>query len=77
MGDPIGIPICKIGDFGVSSLFEGDDDRLNNTVGSAGFMAPEMCLGVKDFSGKKADIWSLGVTLFSFIFGRLPFVART
>jgi len=66
----------KIGDFGVSHLFEGDDDVVANTAGSAAFMAPEMCkdAGKGSFSGKMTDIWSCGVTLFMFIFGKLPFM---
>lgn len=69
--------VVKIGDFGVSTILESDNDLLSTTAGSAAFMAPEMCSSSKKFSGKKADIWSLGITLYSFIFGRLPFTART
>lgn len=67
----------KIADFGVSHLFEGENDGVRDTQGSAAFMAPEMCEGQAEFSGKAADVWSAGVTLFVFVFGRLPFMAET
>lgn len=69
----------KIADFGVSTEF-GASDLLHTTAGSAAFMAPEMCQpqeNFESFSGKLADVWSLGVTLFVFLFGRLPFRAPT
>lgn len=67
----------KVADFGVSTLFEGDDDMLQSTAGSAAFMAPEMCKGQRPFSGRATDLWSMGVTLFVFLFGSLPFEADT
>ena len=41
----------KIADFGVSQMFEGEDDNFRNTAGTASFMAPEMTTG-SAFSGK-------------------------
>jgi serine/threonine protein kinase len=35
----------QIVDFGVASMIEGNDDILNNTVGSRMFFAPELCSG--------------------------------
>jgi serine/threonine protein kinase len=38
-------------------------------------MPPEVCdPDVGSFSGRKADIWALGVTLFAMVFNRLPFL---
>ena len=71
------LTLCQIADFGVSHLFEGENDRVRDTHGSAAFMAPEMCEGSAEFSGRVADVWSAGVTLFVFVFGRLPFIAET
>jgi serine/threonine protein kinase len=69
----------KIADFGVSLLYEGENDRVQDTQGSAAFMAPEMTTAAEGktggFSGKMTDIWSAGVTLYVFIFGKLPFMA--
>ena len=33
----------KLGDFGVSQLFEQDNDRISKTEGTYHFMAPECC----------------------------------
>lgn len=62
----------RIADFGVCNEFQGAEDAwLNNTVGTPAFLAPEALVG--KFSGKAADVWSMGVTLFAFCYGVLPF----
>merc|ERR1719361_2217918 len=65
----------KIADLGVSNEFDGPDAFLTNTAGTPAFTAPE-CLSIKQgdspYSGKAADIWSLGVTLYCLVFGSLP-----
>lgn len=68
----------KIADFGVSVLFDSENDMTNASAGTAAFMAPEMCQ--KDnqkYSARMTDIWAMGVTLFAFIYGHLPFVAES
>jgi len=57
----------------VSNLFE-ENDMLSKTEGTYHFMSPECCDPDCDsFSGKAADIWALGVTLYCMIFNILPF----
>jgi serine/threonine protein kinase len=66
--------VLKIADFGVSELFQLDDDQKVAQSGSPAFMSPELCHGARNTSYLKAsDIWSMGVTLFCFKFGTLPF----
>ena len=57
---------------------------MSKTVGTPAFYAPELCYSGDDYvdangRGPKItgaiDIWSLGVTLYGMIFGRLPFVS--
>lgn len=60
----------KLGDFGISMQVEGDD--LNgNIIGSAPYVAPEVLLQ-KKYDSFKADIWSLGIVIYEFLVGKLP-----
>lgn len=66
---------CKIVDFGVSEFFvKPGDDTMQKSTGSPAFMSPELCkAGHGDFHGKDSDLWSLGVTFYCMVVGRLPF----
>lgn len=71
---------CMISDFGVSTLCEGDECLIASTAGTGVFMSPEMVQsGSKNmgFGGAQTDVWSLGVTLYYFVYGRLPWYARS
>jgi [calcium/calmodulin-dependent protein kinase] kinase len=65
----------KIVDFGVSEMFEKSDDmRTAKSAGSPAFLPPELCVAKHgDISGKAADIWSMGVSLYCLRYGRIPF----
>ncbi|XP_015238419.1 PREDICTED: calcium/calmodulin-dependent protein kinase kinase 1-like isoform X1 [Cyprinodon variegatus] len=64
----------KIADFGISNEFEGPDALLSGTAGTPAFMAPEMIKGQEQsFNGKALDVWAMGITLYSFVFGECPF----
>ncbi|KAI8628703.1 Pkinase-domain-containing protein [Xylariaceae sp. FL1651] len=67
--------VLKIVDFGVSEMFEKPDQMLTNkSAGSPAFIPPELCQAKHgEVSGKAADVWSMGVTLFCLKYGRLPF----
>lgn len=44
------------------------------SAGSPAFMPPELCIAKHgQVSGKAADIWSMGVTLYCLRYGRIPF----
>lgn len=67
----------KICDFGVAcKVKDRENDTLKNTEGTYHFMPPE-CWNyeVKEFSGVKADVWALGVTLFAMTYNKMPFWA--
>ena len=67
--------VLKIVDFGVSEMFEKESDMTTaKSAGSPAFLPPELCVSRHGgISGKAADIWSMGVTLYCLYFGRVPF----
>ncbi|XP_048522106.1 probable serine/threonine-protein kinase DDB_G0279405 [Dendroctonus ponderosae] len=65
----------QITDFGVCNEFHGTDAFLSSTAGTPAFTPPE-ALGEErssGFSGKCTDIWAMGITLYAFVYGRVPF----
>ncbi|CAM8963796.1 unnamed protein product [Rhodiola kirilowii] len=63
----------KLIDFGLSDFFR-PDERLNDIVGSAYYVAPEVLH--RSYS-MEADIWSIGVITYILLCGSRPFWART
>jgi len=68
--------IVKIGDFGISKILLGSNQKLLDTAGTPAFMCPELCSG-ESYSGQLADIWALGATMYMIRCGHPPFVANT
>ncbi|KNE65869.1 CAMKK/CAMKK-META protein kinase [Allomyces macrogynus ATCC 38327] len=70
----------KIVDFGVSEMF-ASKDQVAGSAGSPAFVAPELCRITSstglNVSGRACDIWSMGVTLYCMVYGRLPFTGRS
>merc|ERR1719225_612649 len=65
----------RIADLGVSNEFDGDDAFLTNTAGTPAFTPPESLShkpGDDPYSGRAADIWSLGITLYTLVIGDIP-----
>ena len=55
---------------------DSENDKLKSTAGTYHFMAPESINPVSKrngYSGRMADLWGLGITLFSFVFQEVPF----
>lgn len=66
--------VLKIVDFGVSEMFDKSENmRISKSAGSPAFMPPELCGKHQEVSGKAADIWSMGVTLYCLKYGKIPF----
>ncbi|KAF8396275.1 hypothetical protein HHK36_017890 [Tetracentron sinense] len=63
----------KLIDFGLSD-FVKPDERLNDIVGSAYYVAPEV---LHRSYGTEADMWSIGVIAYILLCGTRPFWART
>ena len=53
---------------------KSEDMRTSKSAGSPAFLPPELCVAKHgDVSGKAADIWSMGVSLYCLRYGRIPF----
>ncbi|KAI2470604.1 Pkinase-domain-containing protein [Annulohypoxylon bovei var. microspora] len=67
--------VLKIVDFGVSEMFEKPENMMTSkSAGSPAFLPPELCQAKHgDVSGKAADVWSMGVSLYCLKYGKLPF----
>ncbi|KAL6702706.1 hypothetical protein ACN47E_001030 [Coniothyrium glycines] len=70
-----GEDVLKIVDFGVSEMFDKEGEmKTAKSAGSPAFMPPELCVAKHGHvSGRAADIWSMGCTLYCLLFGRIPF----
>jgi serine/threonine protein kinase len=69
---------CKILDFGLARSVCSEDTQLTSTgaaVGTPAFMAPEQALGEK--VDHRADLFSLGITLYRMATGKAPFDGAT
>jgi len=64
----------KICDFGISKVITDPEQTMSEQCGTPAYMPPEILSG-NGYKGFKADIWSLGVLLYSMVFGTVPFKA--
>ncbi|KAK1333037.1 hypothetical protein QTO34_006570 [Cnephaeus nilssonii] len=65
----------KLADFGFGRRVS-DDSKLSTFCGTFYYMAPEV-LRQEPYDGRKADVWSLGVTLYRTVTGTVPFQGQS
>ncbi|MBE9568640.1 MAG: serine/threonine protein kinase [Proteobacteria bacterium] len=63
----------KITDFGIARITDSVKTRTGSFLGSPSYMAPEQMTGAH--VDGRADIYSLGITFYQLLTGRLPFKA--
>jgi serine/threonine-protein kinase len=83
---PDGQALAKVLDFGIAKVREGSFDvgpgytptETGMVVGTPQYVSPEQAMGKRgdDLDGR-SDLYSLGVTLYEMITGRLPFESKT
>lgn len=62
---------AKIADFGLSNVFD-EKHLLNTYCGSPLYASPEIVKGVP-YYGPEVDCWSMGVLLYTLVYGAMPF----
>ena len=62
----------KLGDFGLAAKLEYDGQRRKTVCGTPNYIAPEI-LEKKNGHSYEVDIWSLGVVIYTMLFGKPPF----
>ena len=68
----------KLGDFTVSTSLEEEGQKMHNHEGTVAFTAPESHVPPEEgFLPMPTDIWSLGVSLYTYIAQTLPFYAQS
>ena len=68
---------AKLCDFGVSEIVQvpiEDNDHMTKSAGTFHFFAPECCdPNIEGHGGCAADVWALGVSMYSLTFNCLPY----
>ena len=71
--------IVKVADFGLAKVIDDEDMSMTQSgtgLGTPLYMAPEQARDAKS-ADRRTDIYALGITLYYFVTGRLPFGGDT
>eukprot|EP00039_Didymoeca_costata_P003772 m.69584 g.69584 ORF g.69584 m.69584 type:complete len:379 (+) comp12068_c0_seq7:303-1439(+) len=63
--------VCKLADFGAATYFAKHNELHFKKIGSSCYVAPEVL--TEEYYPAKADMWSLGATIFTMLNGDPPF----
>ncbi|XP_043288873.1 uncharacterized protein [Venturia canescens] len=62
----------KVADLGVSAELRAAGELLSGSAGTPAFAAPETSTPGAEYSGTLCDVWSMGITLYCLVTGKLP-----
>ena len=62
----------KMGDFGLATKLEFDNEKKRTVCGTPNYIAPEI-LEAKAGHSYEVDVWSLGVIIYTLLIGKPPF----
>lgn len=65
----------KLGDFGLATRVDHKDQRRQTMCGTPNYIAPEILKNHGAGHSFEVDIWSIGVILYTMLFGRPPYEA--
>tara|TARA_R110002050_G_scaffold84115_2_gene179715 strand:- start:168 stop:1043 length:876 start_codon:yes stop_codon:yes gene_type:complete len=63
----------KLGDFGLATKLESDDERRRTVCGTPNYIAPEIINKESDGHTFPVDVWSVGCIIFTMLVGKPPF----
>jgi polo-like kinase 1 len=68
----------KVGDLGLATRVEDKDEKRKTICGTPNYIAPEIIQGDKAKRGHsfEVDVWSMGVILYTILFGKPPYEAK-
>lgn len=66
----------KIGDFGLSAIIK-DGEKRKTVCGTPNYIAPEVLFGKASGHSFEADIWSVGVIIYTLLVGTPPFQQKS
>jgi len=72
---PSSLPICKLGDFGISKSMAHTMANAITRIGTPYYLSPEICMN-KPYN-MKSDMWALGVVLYELMSLKHPFDATS
>jgi eukaryotic-like serine/threonine-protein kinase len=69
--------VVKLADFGIAKAIseESSITQVGSVLGTAAYLAPEQAAGEQ--AGPAADLYALGVVIYQFLSGRLPYEAQS